>query len=63
MAIVWAHRPTWDQWGRDGVSSLSVVGEVGLVAESPIEEAVLWLQLVGGIESGYARSSGVGKFG
>ena len=26
--------------GRDGVTSLSVVGEVGLVAESPLEEAV-----------------------
>ena len=26
--------------GHDGVSSLSVVGEVGLVAESPLEEAV-----------------------
>ena len=26
--------------GFDGVSSLSVVGEVGLVAESPMEEAV-----------------------
>ena len=25
--------------GRDGVSSLSVVGEVGLVEESPMEEA------------------------
>ena len=26
--------------GRDGDSSLSVVGEVGLVAESPLEKAV-----------------------
>ena len=26
--------------GHDGISSLSVVGEVGLVAESPLEEAV-----------------------
>ena len=26
--------------GHDGISSLSVDGEVGLVAESPLEEAV-----------------------
>ena len=26
--------------GHDGISSLSVVGEVGLVAESPLQEAV-----------------------
>ena len=26
--------------GRDGVSSLSIVGEVRLMAESPLEEAV-----------------------
>ena len=26
--------------GHDGISSLSVVGEVGLVTESPLEEAV-----------------------
>ena len=33
--------------GRDGVSSLSVVGEVGLVAESPMEEAVCGCSLSG----------------
>ena len=33
--------------GRDGVSSLSVVGKVGLVAESPIEEAVCGCSLSG----------------
>ena len=33
--------------GRDGVSSLSVVGEVGLVSESPMEEAVCGCSLSG----------------
>ena len=34
-------------WGRDGGSSLSVVGEVGLVADSPMEEAVCGCSLSG----------------
>ena len=33
--------------GRDGVSSLSVISEVGLVAESPTEEAVCGCSLSG----------------
>ena len=33
--------------GRDSVSSLSVIGEVGLVAESPMEEAVFGCSLSG----------------
>ena len=35
--------------GCDGVSSLSVVGEVGLVAESPLEEAVCGCSLSGAL--------------
>ena len=33
--------------GHDGVSSLSIVGEVGLVVESPMEEAVCGCSLSG----------------
>ena len=33
--------------GRDGVRSLSVVGEVGLVSESPMKEAVCGCSLSG----------------